>query len=334
MGLDFDFVKGEGPAIENPMRLGRRRRSPDGRSSPDDARARARDDPPAARASSTDRVPAHRLRRRAVHAGRVRDRRRPVDDYLRTKAFMYAQPRAWHRLCALFADSMTDYLKAQVDAGAQALQIFDSWAGALGRDGLSRVRAAAHDAHLRRARAASACRSSISASATTAILPDLAEAGGDVIGVDWRQPLDEAWEIDRRRSRAIQGNLDPDAAARAARPPAGGGRRHPSRGPAAGPGTSSISATACCRRRRSRACRRSPITSTPARAPDFRTFSIHLPLRPFVHSLQHSALSIQHCLSVMSSSAAASAGLAAAFELVARGASRSSCSRRRRASAG
>ena len=57
----------------------------------------------------------------------------PSTNYLRTKTFMYAQPASWHRLCGLFAESMTTYLRAQVEAGVQALQIFDSWAGALGR---------------------------------------------------------------------------------------------------------------------------------------------------------------------------------------------------------
>ena len=57
----------------------------------------------------------------------------PSTTYARTKAFMYAQPEAWHRLCDRFAEMMSDYLTAQVEAGVQALQIFDSWAGALRR---------------------------------------------------------------------------------------------------------------------------------------------------------------------------------------------------------
>ena len=89
----------------------------------------------------------------------------PSKDYLRTKTFMYEQPASWHRLCALFADVDDDYLHAQVAAGAQALQIFDSWAGALGRadyrefvlphtkrifDGLADDRRAAHPLRRRR----------------------------------------------------------------------------------------------------------------------------------------------------------------------------------------
>ena len=103
---------------------------------------------------------------------------------------------------------IADYMRAQIEAGAQAIQIFDSWAGALEPVRLSRVRAAAHAPHLRARSPTPACRRFISASARRAILPDLAEAGGDVIGVDWRLPLDEAWER-IGHDRAVQGNLDP-----------------------------------------------------------------------------------------------------------------------------
>ena len=75
----------------------------------------------------------------------------PSTTYARTKAFMYAQPAAWHELCDRFATVVAGYLRAQVDAGAQAIQVFDSWAGQLVARGLPRVRDAAHEAHLRRA---------------------------------------------------------------------------------------------------------------------------------------------------------------------------------------
>ena len=79
-----------------------------------------------ARRSSASAARRSRMAAYAIEGG-------PSKDYLRTKTFMYEQPASWHRLCALFAESMTTYLRAQVAAGAQALQIFDSWAGALGR---------------------------------------------------------------------------------------------------------------------------------------------------------------------------------------------------------
>ena len=102
---------------------------------------------------------------------------------------------------------MADYLTAQVEAGVQALQVFDSWAGALGRDD---YREFAHPhssrifAELRRL----GVPSIHFGVGTAAILQDLADAGGDVIGIDWRLPLDEAWSIIGPK-RAIQGNLDP-----------------------------------------------------------------------------------------------------------------------------
>ena len=96
---------------------------------------------------------------------------------------------------------------------------------------------------------------------TTAILRDLAEAGGDVIGVDWRLPIDEAWAVDRPRSRRA-GQSRSDAAARPARPPVRRRRRRAASAPADAPGTSSTSATACCPARRSSASRRSRATCT------------------------------------------------------------------------
>ena len=131
----------------------------------------------------------------------------PSTTYARTKAFMYSQPRAWHRLCERFAEMMSGYLAAQVEAGAQALQIFDSWAGALGRADY-REFAYPHSSRIFSTLREIGVPVVHFGVGTTAILPDLADAGGDVIGVDWRQPLDEAW-TSVGYGRAIQGNLDP-----------------------------------------------------------------------------------------------------------------------------
>jgi len=133
----------------------------------------------------------------------------PSSSYARTKAFMYSEPDAWHRLCGRFGEMMSDYLAAQVEAGAQAIQVFDSWAGALGRADY-REFALPHTSRI------FSSLKSTSAGVplihfgvgATAILRDIAEAGGDVIGLDWRLPLDEAWSI-VGHDRAVQGNLDP-----------------------------------------------------------------------------------------------------------------------------
>jgi uroporphyrinogen decarboxylase len=102
---------------------------------------------------------------------------------------------------------ITDYLKAQVEAGAQALQVFDSWAGALGRQDY-REFALPHSRQLLSGLANAGVPVVHFGVGTTAILREIAEAGGDVIGVDWRQPLDDAWAA-IGPDRGIQGNLDP-----------------------------------------------------------------------------------------------------------------------------
>ena len=124
-----------------------------------------------------------------------------------TKALMYGDPAAWHRLAGLLAAMAGDYLRAQVEAGAQALQLFDSWVGALDEADyrefvLPHVRAV-FDA-LR----GTGVPVIHFGTGTGHLLAAQRDAGGDVIGLDWRLPLDEGW---RRAGDgvAVQGNLDP-----------------------------------------------------------------------------------------------------------------------------
>ena len=131
----------------------------------------------------------------------------PSTNYVRTKAFMYAEPAAWHQLCDHFAGIMAEYMAAQVEAGAQAIQIFDSWAGALGRGDYCEF-VMPHTRRIFDRLSGSGVPTIHFGVGTTAILPALAAAGGDVIGVDWRQPLDDAWHA-IGFDRGIQGNLDP-----------------------------------------------------------------------------------------------------------------------------
>jgi uroporphyrinogen decarboxylase len=102
---------------------------------------------------------------------------------------------------------MADYLTAQVEAGVQALQIFDSWAGALGRADY-REFALPHSKKIFDALAGLGVPLIHFGVNTTAILREIREAGGDVIGLDWRQPLDEGWAA-IGHDRGVQGNLDP-----------------------------------------------------------------------------------------------------------------------------
>jgi uroporphyrinogen decarboxylase len=128
--------------------------------------------------------------------------------YVRTKSFMYHHPGAWHDLLALLARLVNAYLRLQAAAGAEALQLFDSWVGCLGPDDYRTF-------VLPHSRAALDGLSAIApvihfGTGTGGLLRLMREAGGDVIGVDWRLDLDTAWST-IGHDRAVQGNLDPIA---------------------------------------------------------------------------------------------------------------------------
>ena len=138
LGFDLEFAKGEGPVIHNPIRRGRRRRP-----GPADARRRAarlcdegRDlDPIRASAPSTPLIgfagAPFTLACYAIEGGGSRH-------YEKAKAFMYRDPGAWDELMTILVDATVLYLNAQAEAGAQALQLFDSWVGTLGPDDYQR----------------------------------------------------------------------------------------------------------------------------------------------------------------------------------------------------
>jgi uroporphyrinogen decarboxylase len=131
----------------------------------------------------------------------------PSTNYATAKAFMYSQPEAWHRLCGRFAAIIADYMRAQIEAGAQAIQIFDSWVGQLSRNDY-REFALPHTKRIFDTLAGSGVPTIHFGVNTGAILRDMRDAGGDVIGVDWRMPIDEGWAA-IGHDRAVQGNLDP-----------------------------------------------------------------------------------------------------------------------------
>lgn len=126
--------------------------------------------------------------------------------FAHTKAFMYSEPAAWDRLMVKLSGLTIDYLKAQIAAGVDCVQLFDSWVGALGRYDYERyVKPYSH-------RVLSAVEDStlvIHFSTNTGTYLDaVADAGGHVIGVDWRTPIDEAFA---RVQKPVMGNLDPAA---------------------------------------------------------------------------------------------------------------------------
>ena len=131
-------------------------------------------------------------------------------DYARTKALMFSEPAAWKRLMDKLVTVQADYLLKQAEAGAAALQVFDSWAGlALGKEAYRRFVAPYSTILFDKLKVAGVPVINFS-TGTGPYLKEVADCGGEVIGVDFRLPLDEAWQI-IGPERAIQGNLDPAA---------------------------------------------------------------------------------------------------------------------------
>ena len=206
MGINFDFVQGEGPAIENPIRgeedINRVRRF-----EPREALSHVLDAIRQVQSELAGRVPLigfagapFTLASYAIEGGHS-------SNFARTKALMYGAPAAWHSFCELLADVVAEYLIAQIEAGVDAIQLFDSWVGALNaRD--YREFILPHTRRIFDRLAAFDVPAIHFGVGTGAILPELREAGGHVIGADWRTPLDDAWER-IGFDRAIQGNLDP-----------------------------------------------------------------------------------------------------------------------------
>jgi uroporphyrinogen decarboxylase len=133
----------------------------------------------------------------------------PSRTFERTKALMYGD--AWTPLMEALVSIVVPYLRSQVEAGAQVLQIFDSWAGALDLDDY-RTFVAPHTTRVFEALADLDVPAIHFGVATGELLGAMHEAGGDAVGVDWRTRLDVAWERAGGPGRvAIQGNLDPGA---------------------------------------------------------------------------------------------------------------------------
>jgi uroporphyrinogen decarboxylase len=132
----------------------------------------------------------------------------PSREHARTKALMYGDEDTWHALADRLADLAATYLRVQVDAGVSAVQLFDSWAGTLSAEDYTRF-VLPHSRKVLESVPAIVPRIHFGVG-TGELLGLMADAGADVVGVDWRVPLDEA----AKRvgpARAVQGNLDPAA---------------------------------------------------------------------------------------------------------------------------
>ncbi|MDP7167649.1 MAG: uroporphyrinogen decarboxylase [Nitrospinota bacterium] len=203
MGMDLTYGKGEGPVLGNPVRAA---------SDVD----RLEEAPPEALSFVYDAIRKTRsslgpetpligfcgapftLASYVIEGGGSRN-------YAETKKLMYGDPGAWHALMSVIARSLVGYVRSQVDAGAQAIQIFDSWAGCLSpadyreyvfphiRFLLDAISGPVPIIHF--------------GTGTATLLDQQKKAGGDVIGLDWRVNLGESWDALGRV--AVQGNLDP-----------------------------------------------------------------------------------------------------------------------------
>ena len=208
MGLSLDFIRGEGPVIHNPLRIAA------------DVAALSVPDPRErlgftleairlVRRELASRVPLigfsgapFTLASYAIEGGATRN-------FVLTKSLMYNQPEMWHELMDKLAAMVGDYLKAQAEAGAQVLQLFDSWAGALGPADYCRY-VLPYSRRVIQTVTTSGVPVIHFGTGTSGMLEAIKKAGADVIGVDWRVDLADAW-CRLGDDVAIQGNLDPVA---------------------------------------------------------------------------------------------------------------------------
>jgi len=205
MGLKLRFATGEGPVIDNPVRT----------SNDIDSLSISNTDDLGYVGETIQRVVA-------ALAGRVpvigfvgapftmasyMIEGGPSRNYIKTKQMMYHDETLWRRLMGKLVDVLGAFAVLQVSAGARIVQVFDSWVGALGPDDYVRFVAPYSRALLERIRAASVPVIHFGTGAA-GFFRELHAAGGDVMGVDWRVNIDQAW-MDISYRSAVQGNLDP-----------------------------------------------------------------------------------------------------------------------------
>jgi uroporphyrinogen decarboxylase len=129
---------------------------------------------------------------------------KPTRDFTQTKRCMYGAPEVWHGLCEKLTETFILYLRAKLTAGADVIQLFDSWVGALSRDDYLEFVAP----YSKRILEAVDAPTIHFGTGTAHLLETMADTGGDVIGLDWRVQLDEGWAR-VGHDRGVQGNLDP-----------------------------------------------------------------------------------------------------------------------------
>jgi uroporphyrinogen decarboxylase len=208
MGIQLEFAAGEGPVIHNPIRTGA------------DVETLRPVEPGETLASvlKTVRIVRRELDGKTaligfaggpftlasylIEGGSSRS-------YVRTKQMMTGDPHNWRSLMEKLSKVVADYLLAQIEAGAQAVQLFDSWIGTLTPDDY-RQYVLPYSQAIFQAVQKSGVPAIHFGTGTASLLPLMKEAGGEVIGIDWQTPLDWAWATLGEQT-AVQGNLDPAA---------------------------------------------------------------------------------------------------------------------------
>lgn len=207
MGVDFEFVKGEGPVIHNPVRT---QADVDALRPlhPDETLAHVMDAIRLLRAELGN-TPLIGFSGAPFTVASYMIEGGPSRDYKTTKLMMYSAPKIWHAFMDKLSTALAEYLTAQIRAGAQAVQLFDSWVGALSPMDYETFVLPYSKKVLDAAQAAGVPVIHFG-TGTAALLPRMRQAGGDVIGLDWRVPLENGWQA-IGHDRAVQGNLDPVA---------------------------------------------------------------------------------------------------------------------------
>ena len=203
MGIDVRLVESVGPVVDEPVRSAadvERLRVPDPRESVPfilDAVRLVRDE------LAPDQALVGFCGGVFTVAGYLVEGK-PSRDFGRVKALMYGEPHVWHALADRLADTFALYVQAKVEAGADVIQVFDSWVGALSPADYEEF-VAPYSARILDSVDVPTIHFG---TGTTHLLELMAAAGGDVIGLDWRVPLDRGWEL-VGSERGVQGNLDP-----------------------------------------------------------------------------------------------------------------------------
>ena len=205
MGLKLRFAPGEGPVIDNPIRTSNDVDSLS-ISNTDDLGYVGEAIQQTVRALA-GRVPVIGFVGAPFTMASYMIEGGPSKNFLRTKAMMYRDETLWRRLMGKLVDVLGSFAAMQASSGARIIQVFDSWVGALGPDDYVRYVAPYSRALIERIRAAGVPVIHFGTGAA-GFFRELHAAGGDVMGVDWRINIDQAW-MDISYRSAVQGNLDP-----------------------------------------------------------------------------------------------------------------------------